>query len=130
MSRHAFDQYVFVMGEVPSAETAPTTTVTLFRPYTQAGLPYPSGIGMNETTLTNVIGGTTGDVIRVWDIPTQEYVPFFFDSSGTNGGGWQPVDAPGTATTYRFHIGEAFYFVHSNLVGSTSWVESKPYTWP
>jgi len=130
-NKHAYPQYLFLMGEVPSQSTAPTSTVVHSEPLSHSGYPFPSGIGMNEITLTNVSGTATGDLLRLYDILTQEYVDYFYDSAGAYGGGWQLVDSPGTATTYRFHIGDAFWLNQvTNGTGSITWQEIKPYTWP
>lgn len=127
---HSAAQELILGGQVPSEAAAPTATVILAEGLTQAAYPYPLGIALNGSSLTNVAGGLDGDRIRGWDVLSQGYVDYFYDDAGTYGGGWQRVDNPGAPTSNRLLAGEAFYFTRTNAVGDVMWIEPKPYTWP
>lgn len=120
-------QFFYAIAEVPDTASTPTATITLVEGFTLPAYSYPNAIALNTTTLSTADGGTNGDIVSRWDIPSQAYVRYFYDSTNK----WQEVDAPGTTTTYTLFSSESFFYDRvTNSSGSITWEEPKPYPWP
>lgn len=110
------NQTFFFMGEVPDRFTAPTTTVDSVQGLTALASAYPIDMLWTSTPLSQALDN--GDQIIVWNTVITNYVPV----SKTKGS-W------GSATNLVLKPGQGF-FVRKFGAGTTTWSQSKPYTWP
>lgn len=107
-----------VMGEVPSAQTAPSTTTVIPAGSSMAGYAYPADIPLEDTSLALL--AAENDIVYSWNP----------EKNGGEGGydkveklpfvGWDPA---GTI----LKAGKGYFIVAS---ASIDWVEVKPYVWP
>ena len=104
-----------IMGEVPSANTAPDTTVPLPTGWTLVGFAYPTDIALLDSALN--VSANDGD--RLW----------WWDSTGDSSWnattrvaflGWNP-------STVTLEAGRGYFY---NSVSTFDWIETKPYVWP
>jgi hypothetical protein len=109
---------VYLMGEVPSAATAPSTTVYDVRYLSLLGMPYPVAFAWTNSSLAGVL--PYGSVLFRWNYSNQVYYPPY--SKGLRSG-W------GSASNVVVQPGEGFW-VQCTGTGSVQWTTMKPYTWP
>jgi len=107
---------VFLMGEVPDAITAPTTTVHGLAGLNLTGYPFPADVTFTGSPY--FAGSALGDAIFLWDVTGQNYSGFNRTKSG-----WTPSEY----TNLTFRPGQGFWYQRA---GAGSWTFSKPYTWP
>ena len=107
-------------GEVPDANSAPTTAINLSTNWNYLGYPYPVEIRWTNTVLAK--NAAYGDRMYVWSHNDQMYKEEVY--VGDPLCYWHP----GTSV---IHIGMGFYFKPKNVTSNPSpWIEPKPYTWP
>jgi hypothetical protein len=106
-------------GEVPSANTAPTTTVTLVPGFTLFGFAYPS-----STTLTATLNATEGDTIWRYSSASGIYSSYTYSPLD---GGW--VDDGGNVADIKLNMGEGAWY-QSLSESNNIWNQVRPYQWP
>jgi len=109
-------QEVYLMGEVPDAATAPTTTVNVVSGLNLLGSGYPVSTSWTGTTLAATL--PDGSQVSIWD--GSSYVTIQKAKGNWGAAGNSLVIEPG-----------AGFFVRSPVGAPTiNWSESKPYQWP
>jgi len=101
-----------VMGEVPGAQTAPTSTVVVATGWTLLGFSYPSDVALTNTTLA--ASAALDDSIWWYDAGT----------------GWQSATRQlfgWSDPTLVLEAGKGYFF---NAAAGFDWTETKPYVWP
>ncbi|MCO6400105.1 MAG: hypothetical protein J5I99_02600 [Verrucomicrobia bacterium] len=107
---------VYLMGEVPDSDTAPTSTYASAAGITFVGLPYPVQTWWTNTALSMAL--PAGSSLYVWDSAAQGYSP----SMSKSVFGWSAA-----AKALVLQPGQGFFVVTTNVV---NYSEVKPYTWP
>jgi hypothetical protein len=105
---------VSIMGEVPSALTAPDTTINVNTGWTLLGFAYPSDIVLEDTSLGQ--NASDGDSIYWWNQQDQKWEGI----SKLAFVGWDPAGMV-------LKAGQGYFF---NAASGFSWMENKPYMWP
>lgn len=108
---------LYIMGEVPDATTAPTTTQSRVAGITFTGHPYPVSVSFTGTALAASLPNSTG--VSFWDSSVQAYVNYSKSARGV----W---DLGAQAATVAAGQG---LIIKSTALGN-NWTEAKPYTWP
>ncbi len=107
---------VYVMGEVPDASTAPTSSYSTAVGLTLVGNPYPVETKWTNSALAKAL--PFGAKVYVWDASSQSY------SAPITRGlfGWPPA---GNALVLQPGVG-----VIVQTTNTINYAEVKPYTWP
>ena len=105
---------VYLMGEVPDKNTAPTTTLPIVTGFNMVANPYPVATKFTNTAIAKA--GVNGDAVFFWNPEAKNYY-----SENRGFAGWVPG-------TNMVSPGQSFWYRRSG--GATNWVEAKPYTWP
>lgn len=108
---------LYIMGEVPDATTAPTTTQSRASGVSFRAHPYPVAVSFTGTALA--VSAPNGSVVSVWDSAAQTYISY----SKSGRGVWL-----GDAQTATVAAGQG-QIIQSSAAGN-NWTETKPYTWP
>lgn len=106
-------------GEVPSAATAPTTTVTIIPGFTLIGHAYPA-----STVLNSSLSPVDGDTIWRYSTATGRYSYYLYS---TFDGGW--TDEDGNLSDVKLNVGEGAWY-QSVSASTNVWSQVRPYTWP
>ncbi len=113
------NQTIFVMGEVPGDDLAPTNTVVVPEGLRLFSFAYPAELSIND--VRSGVNPLDLDEIHVWDAEGRRYHTFtFYDEDGWLDDDFLPVDIilqPGRG--YWYESGSA-----------TVWEQVKPYDWP
>jgi len=108
---------VYLMGEVPDATTAPTTTVSVLNGLNLIGYGYPVDTAFSNLALKASLPPTSKLILY------DSYLGYLSYTKSTLGGGtW-----PNAALTNIIKASQGFFIQSTQNV---QWVESKPYTWP
>lgn len=107
---------LYIMGEVPDAQTAPNTAVSIPAGFGFKGYPYPVAQKWTNTALSVQLG--LGAKVIPWDSSLQTYGSAITKTAF----GWGPA---GNALV--LNPGQGF-LISASAPGSAS--EVKPYTWP
>jgi len=124
-------QVVYMMGEVPDANTIPSgdADVEGVAGLTMLSYAFPTEIALTSTTLeaTATKGFTFGsaDNLLAWDVTNQAYVIYWISQFG---GSWRKFPE-GSSTTETLKPGQGLFYSRFSG-GPFTWTESKPYTWP
>lgn len=108
---------LYIMGEVPDATTAPTTTQSRALGISFTAHPYPVAVSLTGTALA--VAAPNGSVVSIWDSSAQTYVSY----SKSGRGVWDV-----SAQTATIAAGDGL-IIQSGAAGN-NWTEVKPYTWP
>jgi hypothetical protein len=100
------------IGEVPGVTTTSTNLVPGFQ---LVAYPYPATVLITDTALQSIV--VDSDSVWKWNPSTSEYISYAY----LNEIGWIP-EVP------TLSPGDGFWF--QRLGSSTSWTETKPYTFP
>ena len=112
------NQYsIYLMGELPDAYTAPTTTVDVLPGMNMLGYPYPTDALWTNLNIAKT--ASRGDIAYIYSNGYRSC-----NCLSTNGGVplWMP-------TTFCLRVGEGFWY-KSRAETTRSWEEAKPYSWP
>lgn len=109
---------LFLMGEVPdSLNMGSTNAVRAVYPgLNQLGYSFPVSVAWTNTHLAKI--SKAGDKVITWDVATTGYLQSVRSLFGAWGGA--PTLMPG----------QAFFYMTTNMLNATNWIEAKPYTWP
>lgn len=108
---------LYIMGEVPDATTAPTTTQARVSGLSFKGYPYPVGVSFTGTAFA--VTAPNGTVVSLWDSTSQGYINYSKSGRGVWGA---------NAQTSTVAAGQGM-IIRSSAAGN-NWTEAKPYTWP
>ncbi len=121
------NQTVYLMGEVPDALTAPTSTVSGVPGLQMISYSYPVETAISNLTLFDTAiknnNPAGADQILKWDIPAQTYIRYYVRTTG-----WRKVGET-TNTADTLTPNEGFFYLRRGTT-SFDWTEKKPYTWP
>ena len=109
-------QTVYIMGEVPDRLTATQTVSFVVPGFNGKASGYPVSTFWTNTQISQTL--SNGDQFIVWNNQTDAYVSYLKSK-----GAW------GAATNYQLRAGEGF-FIRKLSLGTSTWIEPKPYTWP
>lgn len=108
---------VYIMGEVPDATTAPTTTQSRAAGITFSSHPYPVAVSFTGTAFA--VAAPNGTAVSLWDSASQSYINYGKSGRGVWDLGAQAATLP---------AGQGL-LIRSAAAGN-NWTEVKPYTWP
>lgn len=111
--------YVYLMGEVPDSFSAPTSEVVMAGggALCAAAFSYPVAMLWTNTVLSAAL--SNNDSVIFWDSSSG-----IWQTSTKGLKGWD-----GVGSVKEMQPGEGF-FIRKNSLGSYTWSETKPYTWP
>lgn len=131
-SRAVTDQVVYMMGEVPDANTVPggNASVEGVEGLTMMSYAFPTEVAVTNTSLDDTAAKgfsfSAADNILAWDVTNQSYVIYWVSQIS---GSWRKFPE-GTDTTDTFKPGQGIFYSRRPGQGSFTWTEAKPYTWP
>lgn len=108
---------LYIMGEVPDATTAPTTTQSRAAGITFSSHPYPVAVSLTGTAFA--VAAPNNTIVSVWDSGAQAYVSYSKSARGV----WL-----GDAPTATVAAGQGL--IIKSAAAASNWTETKPYTWP
>lgn len=108
---------VYIMGEVPDATTAPTTTQSRVAGLSFSAHPYPVAVSFTGTAFA--VAAPNGTIVSAWDATSQSYNSYTKSGRGVWGA---------NAQTSTVAAGQGM-IIRSGAAGN-NWTEVKPYTWP
>ncbi|MCZ7592759.1 MAG: hypothetical protein M5U15_11720 [Kiritimatiellae bacterium] len=108
---------LYIMGEVPDATTAPTTTQSRASGLSFRGHPYPVAVAFTGTAFA--VAAPNSTVVSIWDASTQSYLSY----SKSGRGVW---DAGAQSASLQAGQG----LIIRSAAAPNNWTEVKPYTWP
>lgn len=108
---------LYIMGEVPDATTAPTTTQSRASGLSFRGHPYPVAVAFTGTAFA--VAAPNSTVVSIWDSASQSYIGYSKSVRGV----W---DAGAQAATLEAGQG----LIVRSAAAPNNWTEVKPYTWP
>lgn len=108
---------IYLMGEVPDATTAPTTTVSILNGLNLVGYGYPVDTAFSNLQIKTSLPPTSKLILY------DSFAGYLSYTKSTLGGGtW-----PNAALTNIIKASQGFFIQTTQNV---QWAESKPYTWP
>ena len=121
------NQSVVIVGDVV-VDDAITNAIT---PGLQLlSYPYSTDIPLNESGLTNGLGGgfADSDHVVIWDASTQTYKQFYLHPTLKL---WVDTSVvPNIIATNILHTGEGFWYERNVTAGNFDWIEDRPYALP